>query len=122
MSAVIAYARAQLGKPYIFDTAGPYSFDCSGLTMMAYAYAGIDIGGHSVNSQWYTAAGRGQIVSFGQRQPGDLIFWGSGPGNFYHVAIYIGNNQIIAAPTEGENVKIQYLWGSPWYQVARPSA
>lgn len=122
VSAVIAYAEAQLGKPYIFGGSGPVGFDCSGLTMMAYAYAGINIGTHSVNNQWYTAAAQGEIVPYSQRQPGDLVFWGSGPGSFYHVAIYIGGNEIIAAPQEGENVKIQYVWGSPWYQVARPSA
>lgn len=118
----IAYARAQLGKPYVFGGEGPGSFDCSGLTMKAYAYAGIYIGGHSVNDQWYTAASRGQIVSSSQRQAGDLIFWGSGPGSFYHVGIYIGGGMMIAAPTEGDVVKVQSVWGSPWYQVARPSA
>jgi cell wall-associated NlpC family hydrolase len=118
----IAYARAQLGKPYIFGGEGPGGYDCSGLTMKAYAYAGVYIGSHSVNDQWYTAARRGQIVSASQRQPGDLIFWGSGPGAFYHVGIYIGGGMMIAAPTEGDVVKVQSVWGSPWYQVARPSA
>lgn len=118
----ISYARAQLGKPYIFGGEGPYGYDCSGLTMMAYRYAGIYIGSHGVNSQWYTAAGRGQIVSYGDRQPGDLIFWGDGPGDFYHIGIYIGGGQMIAAPTEGDVVKIQSVWGSPYWQVARPSA
>ncbi len=118
----IAYARAQLGKPYIFGGEGPGGYDCSGLTMKAYGYAGVYIGSHSVNDQWYTAARRGQIVSASQRQPGDLIFWGSGPGSFYHVGIYIGGGMMIAAPTEGDVVKVQSVWGSPWYQVARPSA
>lgn len=118
----ISYARAQLGKPYIFGGEGPGGYDCSGLTMMAYRYAGVYIGSHSVNNQWYTAASRGQIVSYGNRQPGDLIFWGDGPGDFYHVGIYIGGGMMIAAPTEGDVVKIQSVWGSPWGQVARPSA
>jgi len=118
----INYARAQLGKPYIFGGEGPYGYDCSGLTMMAYRYAGIYIGTHSVNNQWYTAASRGQIVSYGNAQAGDLIFWGSGPGNFYHVGIYLGGGMMIAAPTEGDVVKIQSVWGSPYWQVARPSA
>lgn len=118
----IAYARAQLGKPYIFGGEGPTGYDCSGLTMKAYAYAGLYIGSHSVNDQYYTARGRGQIVPYSQRQAGDLIFWGSGPGSFYHVGIYIGGGMMIAAPTEGDVVKIQSVWGSPWSQVARPSA
>lgn len=118
----INFAESQVGDPYVLDGAGPNTWDCSGLTMMAYRYAGISIGSHSVNNQWYTAANRGQIVSYGNREPGDLIFWGDGPGDFYHVGIYIGNNQMVAAPTEGENVKIQYVWGSPYGAVARPSA
>ncbi|WP_295127051.1 C40 family peptidase [uncultured Leifsonia sp.] len=118
----IAYAQAQLGKPYIFGGEGPTGYDCSGLTMKAYAYAGVYIGSHSVNDQFYTARSRGQIVPYSQRQPGDLIFWGDGPGSFYHVGIYIGGGMMIAAPTEGDVVKRQSVWGSPWYQVARPSA
>jgi peptidoglycan DL-endopeptidase CwlO len=118
----IAFAESQLGKPYVLDGAGPNVWDCSGLTMVAYAHAGINIGSHSVNNQWYTAAARGQIVPYYDRQPGDLIFWGGGPGSFYHVAIYIGNNQIVAAPAPGEYVKIQAVWGSPYSYVARPTA
>lgn len=117
----ISYARAQLGKPYIFGGEGPIGYDCSGLTMKAYAYAGVYIGTHSVNNQYATAAGRGQIVPYSQRQPGDLIFWGSRPGKFYHIGIYLGGGMMIAAPTEGDVVKVQSVWGSPWGQVARPS-
>ncbi|WP_158866005.1 C40 family peptidase [Leifsonia sp. AG29] len=122
VQSAISYARAQLGKPYIFGGEGPVGYDCSGLTMKAYAYAGVYIGSHSVNSQYYTAANRGQLVSYWSKQPGDLIFWGSGPGSFYHVGIYIGGGMMIAAPTEGDVVKIQSVWGSPWGMVARPSA
>ncbi|MEY9851919.1 cell wall-associated NlpC family hydrolase [Leifsonia sp. EB41] len=118
----ISYAKAQLGKPYIFGGEGPTGYDCSGLTMKSYAYAGVYIGSHSVNDQFFTAANRGQIVPYSQRQPGDLIFWGDSPGNFYHVGIYLGGGMMIAAPTEGDVVKIQSVWGSPWGQVARPSA
>jgi peptidoglycan DL-endopeptidase CwlO len=118
----LAYAQAQLGKPYIFGGEGPVGYDCSGLTMKAYAYAGVYIGSHSVNDQYYTAANRGQLVSYSAKQPGDLIFWGDGPGDFYHVGIYIGGGMMIAAPTEGDVVKRQSVWGSPWRIVARPSA
>ena len=90
--------------------------------MKAYAYAGVYIGSHSVNDQYFTARSRGQLVSFGAKQAGDLIFWGDSPGNFYHVGLYIGGGMMIAAPTEGDVVKVQSVWGSPWYQVARPSA
>jgi len=118
----LGYARAQLGKPYEFGGEGPDSFDCSGLTMMSYASAGVYIGGHSVNDQWFTAANRGQIRSYSDRRAGDLIFWGDQPGAFYHVGIYLGGGMMIAAPTEGEVVKIQPVWGEPYGQVARPSA
>ncbi|MGO4535916.1 NlpC/P60 family protein [Leifsonia sp. 2MCAF36] len=118
----ISYARAQLGKPYIFGGEGPVGYDCSGLTMKAYAYAGVYIGSHSVNDQYFRAANHGQLVSYGAKQAGDLIFWGDGPGDFYHVGIYIGGGKMIAAPTEGDVVKIQSVWGSPWRLVARPSA
>jgi cell wall-associated NlpC family hydrolase len=117
----ISYAYAQLGKPYRLGGEGPSTFDCSGLTMKAYSYAGLYIGSHSVNNQWYNAAAKGKIVPYSQRQRGDLIFWGDGPGDFYHVGIYIGGGMMIAAPTEGDVVKVQSVWGSPWYQVARPS-
>jgi peptidoglycan DL-endopeptidase CwlO len=117
----ISYAYAQLGKPYRLGGEGPSTFDCSGLTMKAYGYAGLYIGSHSVNNQWYNAAAKGKIVPYSQRQRGDLIFWGDGPGDFYHVGIYIGGGMMIAAPTEGDVVKVQSVWGSPWYQVARPS-
>jgi len=117
----ISYAYAQLGKPYRLGGEGPSTYDCSGLTMKAYSYAGIYIGSHSVNNQWYNAAAKGKIVPYSQRQRGDLIFWGDGPGDFYHVGIYIGGGMMIAAPTEGDVVKVQSVWGSPWYQVARPS-
>jgi cell wall-associated NlpC family hydrolase len=90
--------------------------------MKSYAYAGVYIGSHSVNNQYFTAENRGQLVPYGAKQPGDLIFWGDAPGDFYHVGIYIGSGRMIAAPTEGDVVKIQYVWGSPWGMVARPSA
>lgn len=117
----IGYAYARQGAPYDLGGAGPVYYDCSGLTMMAYNAAGIYIGGHSVGLQYSYAANHGQLVPFSQRQRGDLIFWADG-GYLYHVAIYLGNNQIIAARDYGEPLAIQGLWGSPVGYVARPSA
>lgn len=114
------YAYAQLGEPYLLGAAGPGMWDCSGLTMMAYRAAGVDIGGHGSTMQFNAAARRGQLVPYSQRQPGDLIFWGS-PGSYYHVAISLGGDRMIAAPQEGDVVKVSYVWGTPWYQVARPT-
>lgn len=105
----IAFARAQLGEPYIFGGAGPDGWDCSGLTMMAYAAAGIAIGGHGATSQYNRASSRGLLVPWSQVQPGDLIFYstgGSTSASKYHVTIYIGNGQMIEAPYPGVPVRI----------------
>ncbi|MBA3490287.1 MAG: C40 family peptidase [Longispora sp.] len=97
----IAYARAQLGKSYVYGAAGPNSFDCSGLTMRAWGAAGVNIGGHQTHSQW----GATSRVDRSQLQPGDLVFfYGRG-----HVGLYIGGNQVIHAPTSGDVVKITSL-------------
>ncbi|WP_375388951.1 C40 family peptidase [uncultured Amnibacterium sp.] len=100
---VLAYARAQIGKPYVFGAAGPGSFDCSGLTMSAFAATGRDIGGHGVNVQYRLAASQGLLVPFDAAQPGDLLFYGS--GDFSHVAIYSGDGNMIEAPMPGRDVR-----------------
>ncbi|NNC12081.1 NlpC/P60 family protein [Planctomonas sp. JC2975] len=116
----IAYATAHIGAPYDLGGAGPVYYDCSGLVMAAYGAAGIYVGSHSVSDQFYTAQSRGQVVPLSQRQRGDIIFWYD--GGFYHDAIYLGGNQIIAARDYGEPLAIESLWGSPYPYVARPSA
>jgi cell wall-associated NlpC family hydrolase len=103
--AAVAYAYAQLGKPYRFGGSGPGSFDCSGLTMRAWQAAGVSLA-HSSSAQQH----EGARVSLSALQPGDLVFWGN-PA--YHVAIYIGGGRIIAAPHTGTVVQIQSIWGSP---------
>ena len=119
----IAFARAQIGKPYQFGGAGPAVWDCSGLMMKAYGSVGVYIGAHGVTSQYDTLKSQGKLVPFSQRQPGDIIFWGSLNGSKYHDAIYIGGGQIIAAPKPGDVVKQQSLWGSDIVAyVGRPSA
>lgn len=100
---VIAYARAQIGKPYVFGAAGPSSYDCSGLTMAAYAATGRNIGGHGVNVQYQLARAKGLLVSYGAAEPGDLLFYGS--GDFYHVAIYSGGGNMIEAPYPGKAIR-----------------
>lgn len=99
----VAFARAQIGDPYVFGAAGPGSWDCSGLTMGAYAAAGIAIGGHGVNVQYAKARSRGLLVPYSQVQPGDLLFYGS--GDLYHVAIYSGGGNMIEAPYPGRSVR-----------------
>ncbi len=126
VNAAIAFARAQLGEPYLFGGSGPNAWDCSGLTMMAYSAAGLAIGGHSVSAQYNRAATRGQLVPYAQAQPGDLIFYsygGSASGAKYHVAIYIGAGQMLEAPSPGKPVRIVTVRNYDRIGlVARPSA
>ncbi len=91
-------AMAQQGAPYVWAADGPSSFDCSGLTQFAYAAAGISLP-HSSRMQ----SQMGQQVSRDQLQPGDLVFFYSPVS---HVGIYIGNGQMVHAPTSGDVVKV----------------
>jgi cell wall-associated NlpC family hydrolase len=100
---VIAFARAQIGKPYVFGAAGPNSWDCSGLTMGAFQSTGRNIGGHGVNVQYQLARSKGLLVPYGSAQPGDLLFYGS--GDYYHVALYSGGGNMIEAPYPGKSVR-----------------
>ena len=91
-------AMAQRGKPYVWAASGPNSFDCSGLVQYAYAAAGIDLP-HSSRMQ----AGVGQSVSRDELQPGDLVAFYS---PISHIGIYIGNGQMVHAPSTGDVVKV----------------
>jgi cell wall-associated NlpC family hydrolase len=102
----VAFAYARLGCPYVFGGTGPCGsgYDCSGLTMSAWAAAGVSIPRTS-EEQW---AGLPH-VSTSALEPGDiLVFNGAG-----HVAIYVGNNMLIDAPHTGLNVEKVALTG--WY-------
>ena len=101
---VLAFARAQIGEPYVFGAAGPGSWDCSGLTMMAFQSAGIDIGGHGATVQYTTARDKGLLVPYSQAQPGDLVFYGSG-SDMAHVAVYSGGGNMVEAPHPGASVR-----------------
>ena len=98
----VAYAQAQVGKPYCNAGAGPDCFDCSGLTMMAWGEAGVTMPHGS-----YAQNGMFPSVSLDQLQPGDLVFW---PG---HVGISLGGNMMIHAPHTGAFVEVVPLYGSP---------
>jgi cell wall-associated NlpC family hydrolase len=102
---VLRYACAQLGKPYVFGGAGPNSFDCSGLTMMAYKQIGINLS-HYVPNQ-YSAS---QRVSRANLQAGDLVFF----NHNNHMGMYVGNGKFIQAPHTGDVVKISSL-GDAYY-------
>jgi peptidoglycan DL-endopeptidase CwlO len=113
----IAYAKAQLGKPYSWGAAGPGTFDCSGLTMQAWARGGKGLPHYSV-AQFYQST----RISMGDARPGDLLFWSSNgsPSGIHHVALYLGGGQFIEAPHTGASVRYNSIYN--WYPdfVARP--
>lgn len=99
-SQVVAIARQQLDKPYVWGATGPNSFDCSGLVQYVYRQIGVNLPRTTYQQEY-----QGTAVSLNALQPGDLLFWGR-YGSAYHVAIYIGNGDFIQAPQPGERVKI----------------
>jgi peptidoglycan DL-endopeptidase CwlO len=108
---VIAYARAQIGKPYQFGATGPDAFDCSGLTMMAYRAAGITIPRTS-QQQWAF----GKRIPASQARPGDLVFFAGADGTMTspgHVGVVISNGYMIDSPASGMDIQIQPYTGQP---------
>lgn len=119
---VISFALAQLGKPYVWGATGPDTYDCSGLTQKAYLAAGITI--PRVAADQY--AGGGPKLPIDQAQPGDLLFWATDPSNpvtIHHVAIYLGNDEVVQAPQTGELVSKHKVWdgGELVKTVVRPA-
>jgi cell wall-associated NlpC family hydrolase len=102
----VAYAYAQLGKPYQWAGAGPNSFDCSGLTMMAWEAGGVYFP-HLAQDQYNMT----RRIPLADALPGDLIFFGT-PNNVYHVGIYIGGGEMIDAPDTGLKVSISSIYWS----------
>ncbi|SHN21411.1 C40 family peptidase [Actinacidiphila paucisporea] len=98
---LIAFLKAQIGKPYVYGATGPDSYDCSGLTQVAYATVGVDL---PRTSQEQSTAGT--PVGLGSLQAGDLVFWG-GEGSAYHVGVYIGDGQYLDAANPSSPVGIK---------------
>lgn len=94
----VMFALNQVGKPYVWGSAGPSTFDCSGLTMAAYAAAGVTLP-HSAYHQY----DYGHHVAFNQMKPGDLMFFYS---PIAHVTMYIGDGMMVSAPETGDVVKV----------------
>jgi cell wall-associated NlpC family hydrolase len=111
-NAVVAFARAQLGKPYRYGSAGPSSYDCSGLAKAAWAKAGVVLA-HYTGAQW----NEGLHVSKAELRPGDLVFFGS---DVHHVGIYIGGGDMIEAPHTGLDVRIAPAFRSDYVGAVRP--
>ena len=108
----LAYAKAQLGEPYARSGAGPSSWDCSGLTMMAWGSVGVNLP-HSSRQQF----NRGQPVAKSDLQLGDLVFFYS---DISHVGLYAGNGQVIHAPRPGKSVEYIKMSYMPYAGARRP--
>jgi cell wall-associated NlpC family hydrolase len=104
-------ALAQIGDPYVYGAAGPDAFDCSGLTMYAWAAAGVSLS-HASSVQ----PSQGTPVSISSLMPGDLIFYYS---PISHVGMYIGHGQIVHAPHPGTSVSITSMYEMPIAMAVR---
>ncbi|MGQ4574354.1 NlpC/P60 family protein [Leuconostoc pseudomesenteroides] len=106
-AAIVSLAKqlATQNIPYVWGGATPQTgFDCSGLVSYVFQNAaGISLPHSSVAQESYT-----KTKAVSQAQPGDLLFWGT-KGASYHVAIYIGGNQYVAAPQPGMNVRVETI-------------
>ncbi len=107
-SIAVATALAQVGKPYLWGAAGPNAFDCSGLTMFAWAAAGIQLEHYTVAQLQETYP-----ITQAELQPGDLVFY-SPPMDYPivpgHVAMYIGNGDVVSANSAGTFVQTQSIY------------
>jgi len=111
-AAAVQFAMAQVGKAYVYGAAGPSAYDCSGLTMAAWAQAGVSLP-HSSSAQMSS----GPRVAESDLQPGDLVFYYSPVS---HVGMYIGNGQIVNAENPSAGVKVTGLHTMPYVGAVRP--
>jgi peptidoglycan DL-endopeptidase CwlO len=115
----VAFARSQLGKPYVWGASGPSSYDCSGLMMAAYRSAGV----------WLPRVSRAQFgagprVGLGSLALGDLVFFAyntDNPGSIHHVGMYIGGGAMIEAPYSGASVRISSIGRRDYIGAVRPT-
>ncbi|MEV6931546.1 C40 family peptidase [Dactylosporangium sp. NPDC051485] len=101
-----------IGKPYVWGATGPKSYDCSGLTLAAWAAAGVTLR-HYTKWQWDDA----KAVSRADLRPGDLVFFYS---DLHHVGMYVGGGWMVHAPTSGDYVRMAKLDGRPIAGYRRP--
>lgn len=111
-AAAVAYAMAQVGDAYVYGAAGENAFDCSGLTMRAWAQAGVSLP-HSSSAQYAS----GPNIAASDLQPGDLVFYYS---PISHVGMYIGNGLVVHAANPGAGVAVDGLYSMPYVGAVRP--
>ena len=115
-STAVAAAESQIGVPYVWGGETPgVGFDCSGLTQWSWRQAGVGIP-RTAQAQYDAIA----HVSLGALQPGDLVFWGDGTGDIYHVGMYVGGGDVVDAPQTGETVHVQPIWDNGLVGAGRP--
>ncbi|MFF8468690.1 C40 family peptidase [Streptomyces griseus] len=110
---VLAFARAQIGKPYVWGASGPSSYDCSGLTQAAWREAGVDL----PRTTWDQVK-IGTRVATSDLRPGDLVFFYD---DISHVGIYKGDGMMIHAPKPGANVREESIYSMPIHGSVRPA-
>jgi cell wall-associated NlpC family hydrolase len=110
--AAVRYAMAQVGDAYVWGATGPSAYDCSGLTMMAWAQAGVGLP-HSSSGQ----QGSGRRIAESDLAPGDLVFYYS---PVHHVGMYIGNGMIVHAANPSAGVQVAGLHSMPYMGATRP--
>ncbi|MFD5326407.1 NlpC/P60 family protein [Streptomyces sp. NPDC127092] len=109
----LAFARAQIGKPYVWGATGPSSYDCSGLTQASWRAAGVDL----PRTTWDQVK-VGTRVATADLLPGDLVFFYD---DISHVGIYIGDGKMIHAPKPGAYVREESIYYMPIYGSVRPA-
>ena len=114
-----SWALTQIGKPYQWGGAGPHTYDCSGLTMDAWAQAGVGLL-HWTGYQWPS----GPHIPLNDLRRGDLLFFAtstSDPATIHHVGIYIGNGEMVDAPYTGVDVRIDSIHQVGLIGATRPA-
>ncbi|MFE3885045.1 NlpC/P60 family protein [Streptomyces lydicus] len=108
----LAFARSQVGKPYVWGATGPSSYDCSGLTQAAWKAAGVTL----PRTTWDQVK-TGQRIATKDLKPGDLVFFFD---DISHVGMYIGGGKMIHAPHPGASVREESIYYMPIYGSVRP--
>lgn len=111
-TSAVDFAMAQVGKSYVWGASGPSAYDCSGLTMAAWATEGVSLP-HNSGAQYAS----GTPVSESELQPGDLVFYYS---PISHVGMYVGNGQVVNALNPGSGVQVSGLHDMPFSGAVRP--